>query len=149
MIFVLLSEITFSFSILSIVFFIPIPNFLLTDNIFIISNDISQMSYLGFLLYLILSDNNVNSAKFSSFISVLSPTVTAFNPLNILTVSSVNISASIISLYHFKILRNHYYLIFLLVLENIFYMTYLLFHYFFSFHNPDYVALLFFFDFHT
>src|SRR2546423_13325169 len=102
MIFVLPSEITFSFSNFSIVFFIPIPNFLLTDNIFIISNDISQMSYLGFLLYLILSDNNVNSAKFSSFISILSLNITAFNLLNILTVSSVNISASIISLYHFQ-----------------------------------------------
>src|SRR2546423_11315081 len=100
MIFVLPSEITFSFSNFSIVFFIPIPNFLLTDNIFIISNDISQMSYLGFLLYLILSDNNINSAKFFSFISVLSPNITAFNSLNILTVSPVNISAFIISLYH-------------------------------------------------
>src|SRR3954453_10042607 len=101
MIFVLSSEITSSsFSILSIAFFIPIPNSLLTDNISTISNDISQISYLGFLLYLILSTNNVNSAEFSSFISVLSLNLTAFNLLNILTVSPVNISASIIFLYH-------------------------------------------------
>src|SRR5947199_1722080 len=102
MIFVLSSEISSSFPILSIAFFIPIPNSLLTYNIFTISNDIFQISYLGFLLYLILSTNNVNSAEFSSFISVLSLNLTAFNSLNILTVSPVNISASIIFLYHFQ-----------------------------------------------
>src|SRR5437764_5431925 len=100
MIFILSPEISFSFPILSIAFFIPILNSLLTDNIFTISNDISQISYLGFLLYLILSTNNVNSAEFSSFISVLSLNCTAFNSLNILTVSPVNNSASIIFLYH-------------------------------------------------
>src|SRR2546421_12801426 len=100
MILVFSSEITSSFPILSIASFIPIPNSLLTDNISIISNDISQISYLGFLLYLILSTNNVNSAEFSSFISILSLNFTAFNLLNILTVSPVNISASIIFLYH-------------------------------------------------
>src|SRR4051812_12594491 len=100
MIFVLSSEITSSFLILSIAFFIPISNSLLTDNISIISNDIFQISYLGFLLYLILSTNNVNSAEFSSFIFVLSLNLTAFNPLNFLTISPVNISASIIFLYH-------------------------------------------------
>src|SRR6266487_1339602 len=100
MIFILSPEISFSFLILSIAFFIPIPNSLLTDNISSISNDISQISYLGFLLYLILSTNNVNSAKFSSFISVLFLNCTAFNPLNILTVSPVNNSASIVFPYH-------------------------------------------------
>src|SRR3954469_15287308 len=100
MIFVLSSEISSSFLILSIAFFIPIPNSLLTDNISTISNNIFQILYLGFLLYLILSTNNINSAEFSSFISVLSLNVTAFNPLNILTVSPVNISAFIIFLYH-------------------------------------------------
>src|SRR3954451_13120479 len=100
MVFVLSSEITSSFPILSIAFFIPIPNSLLTDNISTISNDIFQISYLGFLLYLILSTNNVNSAELSSFISILFLNLTAFNPLNILTVSPVNISASIIFLYH-------------------------------------------------
>src|SRR6266516_4048739 len=87
-------------SFVSYSFFIPIPNSLLTDNISSISNDISQISYLGFLLYLILSTNNVNSAEFSSFISVLFLNCTAFNPLNILTVSPVNNSASIVFLYH-------------------------------------------------
>src|SRR4051794_6397390 len=58
------------------------------------------MSYLGFLMYLILSTNNVNSVKFSSFLFILSSNIIVFNLLNILTVSPVNISASIISLYH-------------------------------------------------
>src|SRR2546423_273382 len=100
MIFVLSSEISSSFPILSIAFFIPIPNSLLSDNISTISNDIFQILYLGLLLYLILSINNVNSAEFSSFISVLFLNCTAFNLLNILTVSPVNIFASIIFLYH-------------------------------------------------
>src|SRR5436305_3046006 len=136
MIFVLSSEITSSFPILSIAFFIPIPNSLLTDNISTISNNISQISYLGLLSYLILSTNNINSAEFSLFISVLSLNVTTFNLLNILTVSSVNIFAFIISLYHSQNSKKSLLPDISSVLENIFYMTYLLFHYFFSFHNP-------------
>src|SRR5256885_14239474 len=106
MIFVLLSEITFSFSILSIAFFIPIPNFLLIDNIFIISNDISQMSYLGFLLYLILSDNNVNSAKFFFLLSFLLLTFILFIFLIFLLVFFLKFFDSFILLYLFQIPRN-------------------------------------------
>src|SRR2546423_10278378 len=132
MIFVLSSEITSSFPILSIAFFIPISNSLLTDNISTISNDISQISYLGFVLYLILSTNNVNSAEFSSFISVLSLNLTAFNSLNILTVSPVNISASIIFLYHFQNSKKSLLLDISSHIGKHFCMTYLLFHYLFS-----------------
>src|SRR3954466_10224990 len=149
MIFVLSSEISSSFPILSIAFFIPIPNSLLTDNISTISNDISQISYSGFLLYLILSTNNVNSAEFSSFISVLFLYCTAFNPLNILTVSPVNISAFIIFSYHFQNSKKSLLPDISSRIENIFCMTYLLFHYLFPFHNPDYVSLLSLFDSHT
>src|SRR3954453_15768432 len=102
-----------------------------------------------FLLYLILSTNNINSAKFSSFISILSLNVTAFNLLNILTVSPVNISAFIIFLYHFQNSKKsllpdisshigkHF-------LHDI---LYLLFYYLFSFHNLNYISLLFLFEF--
>src|SRR5205085_435297 len=53
--------------IFAIASFIPTSNSLLIANISTIFTDIFQMLYLGFLLYLILSANKVNSAKFLNF----------------------------------------------------------------------------------
>ena len=94
------SPFSFLCFIFAIASFIPISNSLLIANISTIFTDISQISYLGFLLYFILSANKVNSAKFSAFWLSLLSNFIFFNSSNILTVSPVNVFAFVIPLNH-------------------------------------------------
>src|SRR5437763_7233869 len=94
------SPFSFLHFIFAIASFIPTSNSLLIASISTIFTDISQMLHLGFLLYLILSANKVNSAKFSEFRLSLLSNFIFFNSSNILTVSPVNVFAFVIPLNH-------------------------------------------------